>query len=115
MHPSPGSLPPRDHNAAGRTWRCLYEFLQAPCARSGGRFGAGSRERCVRGALLDQARLAVADAEMRFREKRSGLCPFVGCVGLLPELLRCDEVRDGFFFCAGRESDRTERVFGRCK
>ena len=64
----------------------------------------------MRGTLLDQARLAVADAEMCFREERSGLCPFVGCVGLLPELLRCDEVRYGLFSCLGRESDCIDRV-----
>jgi hypothetical protein len=80
----------------------LQEFLQAPRVRGGGRFGAESLERCLRGTLLDQARLAVADAEMCFREERSGLCPFVGCVGLLPELLRCDEVRYGLFSCPGR-------------
>ena len=79
------------------------------------RFGAESLERCMRGTLLDEARLAVADAEMCFREERSSLCPFVGCVGLLPELLRCDEVRYGLFSCPCSESDRTERVFGRCQ
>ena len=67
------------------------------------------------GTLLDEARFAVAKAEICFREECSCLRTFVGCVGLLPVLLRCAEVRYGGFCCSGREGDLADCVLSRCQ
>ena len=69
----------------------------------------------MRGTLLDQACVAVAEPEVGFCEERSRLCLFVGGAGLAPELLRCGKMRDCLVSCARRKSDGADRLSGGCQ